>query len=478
MTVVRKSENQNRHGQDPHKQIMAHVHALRMREIADYQAWCIANGFSHTLRKTSAQRAKELDTYRAMAVKERLKASDRERNIGRQLQNIIEKKAKRSSVTNEVLHEIASRLGRSRARRLLGEVFTYLEEKSDLLTDVRYVRGIASLVEHRNSWIRPLEAWTAKTHNAARQFASLARHLLARYDVPAFMDTVWFSADSTQHGWFVHIGQGGNIRTAHKLPLALTKKMAHWFMQAPDDVSAEGALRWAQVMALGGSGRLARAVMQTRLARRFKDNAFWETVLEFFSRNPMLDLVHVNPIVDYIWNEKYEDRMERLPGGQLRRLGPAQPNFTMRGRTPESLLRQVNEWHRRLGKETSAGDLRWHRAAVGEFRHEEGGINSGKWKVWTIRELLSSRELVAEGRQQQHCVATYAQSCFRRVTSIWTLELAEPTGFTKRATVELALPSKTIRQVRGRRNRLADSKERDVIQRWAQQEGLKGKDFL
>ncbi len=467
-----------RHGQDPRKQIMAHVHALRLREITDYQAWCIANGFSHSLKKTSAQRAKELDTYRTMAVRERLKASDRERNVGRQLQDMIDKKAKRFGASNEVLHEIASRLGRSRVRRLLGEVFTYLEAKSDLLTDVRYIRGIASLVEHRNSWMRPLEAWTAKTHNAARQFSSLARHLMARYDVPAFMDSVWFSAESVQHGWFIHIGQGGNIRTAHKLPLALTKKMAHWFMQAPNDVTVEGALRWAQVMALGGSLQLARAVNETRLSRHFKHNAFWETVLQFFIRNPMLDLAHVNPIVDYIWNEKYEERMEHLAGGQLRRLGPAQPNFTMRGRTPESLLQQVNEWHRRLGRDTSAGDLRWYRAPVGEFRHEEGGMNSGRWKIWTLRELLSSRELVAEGRAQQHCVASYARSCFSRNTSIWTLELAEPTGFSKHVTIELALPSKMIRQVRGRRNRLADGKERDVIQRWALQEGLKGADFI
>ena len=74
--------------------------------------------------------------------------------------------------------------------------------------------------------------WRPDSHNGRKQFGSLARHLLANYDVPAFMDIAWFFGEEDearqQQGWFVHVGTGGNIRKAD-VPLTLTKKMAHLF---------------------------------------------------------------------------------------------------------------------------------------------------------------------------------------------------------------------------------------------------------
>lgn len=476
--MAHKGQKEIHNDPDLRREILGHVHALHMREIDDYQAWCVANGFNPSLKKSASQRDNEVRAYQLLAVKQRLKAHNQERNIRRQLRTIIATEVKPISADNGLLHQIRARLQQSPQRQLLSEAFTYLETKTDFLKDAAYVRGIDYLVTHSCSWIHPLAMWTPKTHNTARQFASLARHLLARYPVPAFMDSAWLSGNDKQQKWFIHIGQGGNIRTAPSLPLALTKKMAHCFMQAPEHLTAKGALRWAQIIALGGSRQLAQAINETRLARSFKDNEFWETVLQFFIRHPMLDVMHVNPIVDYIWNQKYEDRGGHLVDGVVRQNRPVQPNFTMRGRTADSLLRQVEQWHGRMGRESSAGDLYWRRALIGEFKYIEGAPKSGNQKLWTIRELLSSRELIAEGRQQRHCVASYARSCFKRTISIWTMELAELNGVSKRLTIELSLPSKTIYQVRGRRNRLADGKERDVIRRWAQQEGLKGTDFL
>src|SRR5262249_28045910 len=106
------------------------------------------------------------------------------------------------------------------------------------------IEGLFTLACHHADWLRPVEEWTPDSHNARRQFGSLARHLLARYPVPAFMDTAWFEghveivrlqepaeiawfercaerAARHQH-WFKHIGGGQNIRAA-ELPLSLTK---------------------------------------------------------------------------------------------------------------------------------------------------------------------------------------------------------------------------------------------------------------
>lgn len=93
-------------------------------------------------------------------------------------------------------------------------------------------------------------------------------------------------------------------------------------------------------------------------------------------------------------------------------------------------------------------------------------------KVWQIRELLTSQQLVAEGKALRHCVASYARSCHAENCSIWTMEVETAEGTEKLLTIEVDPTRKEIRQVRGRHNRWAVEKEREIIQRWANREGL------
>ena len=151
----------------------------------------------------------------------------------------------------------------------------------------------------------------------------------------------------------------------------------------------------------------------------FKDDEFWLSVLRFFIANPLLDTRHYGPIVDYIWHKKYENRMVFVERGVAREEGPEQPNFSMHGRTPDTLLRQVEEWHKRLGRESRGVNLNWIKSKFNEFRYTVGQTKSRNMEIWTIRELLNSNELIAEGRAQHNCVASYARSCFTGVTSIW-----------------------------------------------------------
>src|SRR4029077_4063924 len=216
-----------------------------------------------------------------------------------------------------------------------------------------FVDGLLALARHARSWIRLPTGWKPLTHNARRQFSSLARHLFADWPVPTFMDSVWFSGNGRgavqQQEWFLHIGRGQNISTAD-LPLSYTKRMAHFFMQAPADLTVEAALRWGQIHGLGGSERLARAIIGTWLGTSFGHDDFWVTVLQFFIANPMLDLAHVGPIIDYIEQQRFVSQDVLVAPGVVERNGPAQPNFMMKGRTPASLLRQVEAWHRTLAK--------------------------------------------------------------------------------------------------------------------------------
>jgi hypothetical protein len=248
--------------------------------------------------------------------------------------------------------------------------------------------------------------------------------------------------------------------------------MAHFFLQAPDDYSVEAAFRYGQVMSLDGDPGLANAIRETRLVREFRDDAFWLSVLRFFVDNPMLDRAHVQPIVDYICNQRYEPVIVFIERGVAEERPPLQPNFTMRGRTAESLLRAVDEWHGRLGREESGGDFQWRKSSVPDYVQKEGSAEGKEMRVWRIRELVSSKELIAEGRAQGHCVASYAKSCHQGKCSIWTMDLQTFDGIEKRLTIEVGLPQGEVRQVRGLRNRRATRDEMQVLTNWAMQSGL------
>ena len=255
------------------------------------------------------------------------------------------------------------------------------------------------------------------------------------------------------------------------LPLPYTKRMAHHFMQAPSDFTVESALRWGQNYGLGGSERLVRAVIPTRLGIQFDHDDFWLTVMQFFVANPMLDLAQVGPIIDYIYRQRFESQDVFVGPGVVERRPPAKPNFSMKGRTPASLLRQVESWHRALAK-TEQPRADWTPSGIEGFEFMEGTERGGSLKIWTIGELLSTRALVAEGRKMKHCVATYAHSRGSGACSIWTLEVESFEGRCKVLTVEVRNVSRLICQARGKCNMLPGEKHRGILRRWAEKAGL------
>jgi hypothetical protein len=292
------------------------------------------------------------------------------------------------------------------------------------------------------------------------------------------MDRVWLAENETHQNWYKHIGTGQNIRTAPGIPVALTKKMAHHFLFAPKQYNVEEAIRWGQVHALGGDKRLMDALRGTRLLGNFKNDEFWLNVIRFFIANPMLDVSHVHPIIDYIWNQKFENQRVFVARGVVEEHDPPQPNFSMKGRTPKTLLHQVNDWHRQLGRETRGGDFEWMRSEIGEFHLREGSEKKGNLKYWYIRELLSTDELIHEGRKLHHCVRSYAKSCYTGKTSIWTMESEDENGRHKALTIEISQRENLIRQVRGKRNRLPTEKEKYILTQWATYEKLEIAEYV
>jgi hypothetical protein len=103
-------------------------------------------------------------------------------------------------------------------RRILLHVDCFMDVrgKRRVHQDCRYsklVHGLATLAYHHRHWRRPLEAWIGTITKGGQprvsdQFSALARHLLAIYEVPNFIDAAWFEGLEAygvqQQEWFIH----------------------------------------------------------------------------------------------------------------------------------------------------------------------------------------------------------------------------------------------------------------------------------
>ncbi len=445
---------------------------LGFASLDEYRRWCTANDLQTSVRKSDLQRRQERDLFRRQSADRALRQARRSHNPSHAIARIFSGELDEQTVADEPLKIVAQACRKQRAAAGLREYLIQIDSVSKLLTAKESTIAVLNLYRYEGEWLRNPSDWRPRSHNTEKQVSSLAAHLLCEYEPPAFMVGVWYRKNRTRQRWYIHLGKGGSIRTAAGLPVPLTKRMAHWFTQAPDHYDPRAAIRYGQVRALGGDRRVSDAMLGTRMALDFRDNQFCLELMRFFVRNPMLDTAHYQPIVDYIWNQKYENRAVFVARGLVEEEGPPQPGLSMGGRTPDALLRQVEQWHARLGRTARGGLLQWSRLGIPDFELVEGKRESRNMRVWRVIELLSSRELEEEGRNLGHCVATYASSCRNRVSSVWSVRRETATGVTRLLTVELDVKRREIVQVRGLRNRLPDAREMAVLARWAREAGL------
>jgi len=369
-----------------------------------------------------------------------------------------------------------NRSGKWRSKFL--EIFHLIEDNKLKWIDEKDIFfAVCKVVDQYGHWIRSPRDFKIKFHNTNRQFSSFLRHLFCEYDVPVFMDSVWFKNDADhdftypgQYSWFIDVGQGKNIRKCSDLPIVLTKKMAHTFMGTPNKFNVFEAFRRAQILSLGGDKRTVLGVLGTRIGARFMEEDFWITVVRFFINNPMLDVNQYDPIVDYIRSRKFIPQPEIIEGEILYNV--PQPGFSMHGRDPQSLIDKMDSWHKRLAKTSKyRSSEKWEHATINDFSITEG--TKQNQRIWTIRQLLSEVELFAEGTEMRHCVGSYSGSCRLLKTSVWSLRLSNKNGINQNVlTIAVDSYSKMISQMRGFGNRTPTPKEKEIIMVWARKEDL------
>lgn len=255
-----------------------------------------------------------------------------------------------------------------------------------------------------------------------------------------------------------HLCAGKPLRTAPGLRFPLNAKAAHRFSLLPAGTNWQDAFLFARVAAAGGSIALVQELnADAGHLEGWDDDRFLTHAIEFLTRHESkIWRQQVRPLLDYLWHCRTQN-----------------PQFALKGRSPEALLRRMEEWHRDLATHRQLAHLpkTWKPApGKGLLYTAKNGAR------YRIVQLCTAEALWAEGRAMSHCVAGYAGRCAQGYSSIWSLRREEetPDAFERMITIELDSQRRIV-QVRGAHNRLPNEEEMRLIRIWEQKGLGKGK---
>jgi hypothetical protein len=361
------------------------------------------------------------------------------------------------------------------------EFWIIIEKKASKIFDKDYIGQLRliSLLEHH----RPISAWEPRGKSKDTIFNSLCDHLLGKFPTPSFIWSAFWELDVTDVIYdikiatpdadgryidiecspiiqaIIRIARGDSFAKMCKsgdFPVSLTNKQCHQFLSSNSENTFISALRRVQIQTWGGDNRLLKALMARDNGKRLasiENETFLDSVIAWFSKNPMLALEQFSPIMDFIWFKRFNDRK----------------TFSMKGRSAMALIHAMEEWHQDLAKRKIAQGKEYtssgFKAAHFEFDHRTPSGNYERCH-YDILEILNSKELHAEGKAQKHCVLSYSYSIERGICSIWSMKL------NGERVVTIEVRSRNIVQARGRYNRKISSEEFKIIRRWADENGL------
>lgn len=366
------------------------------------------------------------------------------------------------------------------ARANFTELLATVRERSSLLrprgSDVQRaaVRAIVNLARHHRDHLVDAGTWRGGEAGVHELVYSLAEHLLARYPVPRWFGGVWLGGDTAlerdERRWFIEHAAGRRFRDIAGLPVPMTRRMEHILLTMPPQRSLRAAIRRAEILGLGGPPELADTLLQTDLGDDLEHAEFWRGAIHFFvNHHAALDGAQIKAIVDFLYAARIRSTEHATAGG-LVVFPPPHPDFSLAGRTPQSIMRLVDAWHVELGSRKQSGRS-WPASGMQWFNYLESPDEDPVH--WRIEELLQSGDLYAEGRALGHCVASYEHRCLRGVSSIWSLRRRNREGaYIPRCTIEIDPRTRTVVQLRGQHNRHVIGLPRRIVERWAQRERL------
>jgi len=303
----------------------------------------------------------------------------------------------------------------------------------------------------------------------------LVYNLLTDFGVSCFFIFKFFQDNLAQHEkeWFVDVLQGRNLVHSKNLPFKLTKKVAHFFNVLPEDWKGNSYPMLFQNPAnyyglTNINYNLTQSLIYCAIYFDVRDSHYTQEVIRNLRRTDNLDfwmntlckLYHkglrennLNQVIDYI-----DDKVIR--NGR---------KIDFKTKKLSNLLEDVHTWHEelmlmRVGKYNRTYSL--PKSEIDTFKIEY------KDKKYKIKQLLTNKELIEEGRTLMHCVGTYTDNCIDRGSYIFSLQLVQENEEIK-PLITIEVNDQKIRQKRGKRNRSCFKEEDYVINKWAKENKIK-----
>lgn len=276
------------------------------------------------------------------------------------------------------------------------------------------VKAIDSIVEIYDDRVRDVDAWKPRRNSAHTVLYDLLRHLFTNYKTPEFLVHGFVTGHLESVWLFSHIGLGKSLKAFPFVPnFLITNKCYPHLLTTPTECTFNEAYRRAQLLSLGGDDQLFFQLMGSAFGGITNSNKydktqedFWVSVMKFFIEHTMIDPEKISEIIDYIIDQKYTVKRRMVEGGKMI-AEVDQPNFTMKGRTPMSLINHSDDWHTfvRINGKRLKDHVGWEKAEIADMK-----FKNGEWD-YRIIQLHSARALVDEGNVMKHCVGSYANSC-------------------------------------------------------------------
>ena len=361
----------------------------------------------------------------------------------------------------------AFRGARFRARKKpIATLFEVVETESRILHDLapkkaHVVPLLLQLATRFEDWVRAPGDWMPTSADAQRQLTELVHHLFALYPTPRFFESTWRPSrrayrDWRAFDWFIHVGRGGSLRTAPRLPSKLTRAAARDALLAPGKSQPIEALRWGQLVSLGATPAFAQAFLQTRFALDFERDELWLPVAAKLVKEAELELREIGPILDFV---NYEVRRR--------------PAFSLKGRTVRSLRRGMVAWHAELAQFEM---LKWYGVHPDDAWVPYPDAKAWSDDDWQVTELCTVRALHEEGRRMRHCVLSYCHKCMSGGTSIWSVVPRGTADAGRSATLRIDTWHRRIVEARSVANGPLAPDCHRFVRRWAEQFNLRWAD--
>ncbi len=341
-----------------------------------------------------------------------------------------------------------------------------------------YYRLLIAFIQHFEFPIREFSSWkTPRSNSEEVIMQSLFTHLYVAYKLPrVLVRKIPAILNKNLKEWegklLLALAEGKGLHTLKTMPIDCNSKMNYFFTRAPEDYTLLEAFAWAKLKSSKAGERFSSILARKLFKNPEQKWPKWiAEFMGFIQRNSDISGKEINDILSFIVFQKETKYQIALPGVSYKiKLDPLFPNFSFKGKTIASAMRDVSEWKKYLLLSKQMGEIGSLPVSTTKaFTHR-----TTSQKCYSFKQILTVKELTLEGKKMKHCVACYVDECLDKSSSIWSVQVRFSNGKTKSVlTIELEEEDKSLAQVRGLSNRDASQEEMTAVKAWAEKESLK-----